>query len=62
LPVRNLQELNTDNGRHACSRPDARLLKLALSSNVRRVYAHRFYETLGFERHGLSFAVFLDEI
>ena len=34
--------------------------KLALSSNARRADAHRFYEALGFERHGLSFAVFLD--
>ncbi len=35
--------------------------KLALSSNAQRGEAHRFYEALGFERHGLSFAVFLDE-
>lgn len=34
--------------------------KLALSSNVKRGSAHRFYESLGFERHGYSFAVFLD--
>ena len=33
--------------------------KLALSSNVKRPDAHRFYESLGFERHGYSFAVFL---
>ncbi|MBS1854157.1 MAG: GNAT family N-acetyltransferase [Acidobacteria bacterium] len=33
--------------------------KLALSSNVKRGPAHRFYESLGFERHGYSFAVFL---
>jgi len=32
--------------------------KLALSSNVKRAGAHRFYESLGFERHGYSFAVF----
>jgi len=32
--------------------------KLALSSNVKRGSAHRFYESLGFERHGYSFAVF----
>lgn len=32
--------------------------KLALSSNVKREGAHRFYESLGFERHGYSFAVF----
>ena len=29
--------------------------KLALSSNLRREAAHRFYEALGFERHGYSF-------
>jgi GNAT superfamily N-acetyltransferase len=33
--------------------------KLALSSNVKREGAHQFYESLGFERHGYSFAVFL---
>jgi GNAT superfamily N-acetyltransferase len=33
--------------------------KLALSSNTKRAEAHRFYESLGFERHGYSFAVFL---
>lgn len=33
--------------------------KLALSSNVKREGAHRFYESLGFERHGYSFAIFL---
>jgi len=32
--------------------------KLALSSNAKRSGAHRFYESLGFERHGYSFAVF----
>ena len=32
--------------------------KLALSSSVKREGAHRFYESLGFERHGYSFAVF----
>jgi len=29
--------------------------KLVLSSNARRERAHAFYESLGFERHGLSF-------
>ena len=33
--------------------------KLALSSSVKRGGAHRFYESLGFERHGYSFAVFI---
>ena len=31
--------------------------KLMLSSNLRRTDAHRFYDGLGFERHGYSFQV-----
>ena len=31
--------------------------KLALSSHLRRVEAHRFYEGLGFRRHGYSFLI-----
>lgn len=31
--------------------------KLALSSNLRRTDAHRFYEALGFTRHGVSFVI-----
>lgn len=31
--------------------------KLALSSNKKREDAHRFYESLGFQRHGVSFAI-----
>jgi GNAT superfamily N-acetyltransferase len=31
--------------------------KLALSSNARRRKAHAFYRSLGFEAHGVSFAV-----
>lgn len=31
--------------------------KMALSSNLARQDAHRFYESLGFERHGYSFLV-----
>lgn len=31
--------------------------KLALSSNARRRKAHAFYRSLGFEAHGISFAV-----
>ena len=31
--------------------------KLALSSNRRRAAAHAFYESLGFERHGVSFVI-----
>jgi ribosomal protein S18 acetylase RimI-like enzyme len=29
--------------------------KMALSSNLRRTDAHRFYESLGFRKHGFSF-------
>jgi GNAT superfamily N-acetyltransferase len=35
--------------------------KLALSSNAKRERAHKFYETLGFERHGFSFRMRFDE-
>ncbi|MCS6969580.1 MAG: GNAT family N-acetyltransferase [Planctomycetota bacterium] len=31
--------------------------KLALSSNGRRLDAHRFYRRLGFQPHGISFAI-----
>jgi len=31
--------------------------KVALSSNLRRKAAHRFYDDLGFQRHGYSFVV-----
>jgi GNAT superfamily N-acetyltransferase len=31
--------------------------KLALSSNIKRKDAHRFYESLGFQQHGISFAI-----
>ena len=31
--------------------------KLALSSNIKRADAHRFYASLGFQRHGISFAI-----
>ncbi len=31
--------------------------KMALSSNVQREDAHRFYEALGFKKHGYSFIV-----
>ena len=31
--------------------------KLVLSSNARRTDAHRFYDQLGFQRHGVSFHV-----
>ncbi len=35
--------------------------KLALSSNRKREAAHRFYEALGFQKHGYSFVVSLNE-
>jgi ribosomal protein S18 acetylase RimI-like enzyme len=35
----------------------ARCYKLALSSNRRRELAHAFYESLGFDRHGISFVI-----
>ena len=31
--------------------------KMALSSNLNREAAHRFYESLGFDRHGYSFLI-----
>lgn len=31
--------------------------KLVLSSNARRIEAHRFYDRLGFRRHGISFHI-----
>jgi len=34
--------------------------KLALSSNRKRAAAHRFYEALGFEKHGYSFVACLE--
>jgi len=38
---------------HACRA--AGCYKLTLSSNLKREDAHRFYDSLGFERHGFSF-------
>lgn len=31
--------------------------KMTLSSNLKRERAHRFYENLGFEKHGYSFLI-----
>ncbi len=36
---------------------DVRCYKLVLSSNIKREAAHRFYEGLGFKRHGFSYWV-----
>jgi ribosomal protein S18 acetylase RimI-like enzyme len=35
--------------------------KIALSANQKRERAHAFYESLGFERHGYSFLMTLEE-
>ncbi len=35
--------------------------KLMLSSNIKRERAHAFYDSLGFERHGISFRTDLTE-
>ena len=44
--------------RHAMARAaEAGCYKLALSSNKRRLDAHRFYRRLGFADHGISLAV-----
>jgi GNAT superfamily N-acetyltransferase len=39
---------------------EKRCYKLVLSSNAKRVRAHAFYESLGYERHGYSFRVDLE--
>jgi GNAT superfamily N-acetyltransferase len=36
--------------------------KLMLSSNARRERAHAFYESLGFDRHGFSFRIELEQV
>lgn len=38
---------------------DAGCYKMMLSSNLKRVDAHRFYERLGFSQHGISFSILL---
>src|SRR5450759_2631684 len=56
LPARQGQGIGRammEHARETCRR--ARCYKLALSSNLRREDAHRFYDSLGFERHGFSF-------
>lgn len=42
-----------EHAREECKR--AGCYKLTLSSNLKREAAHRFYDALGFERHGYSF-------
>ena len=41
---------------------DKRCYKIVLSSNARRESAHSFYESLGFERHGFSFRILLEQV
>lgn len=56
LPARQGQSIGRammEHAREACRQ--AGCYKLALSSNQRREDAHRFYDSLGFERHGFSF-------
>lgn len=40
---------------------EAGCYKMALSSNQKREAAHRFYDNLGFERHGYSFRVLYND-
>jgi GNAT superfamily N-acetyltransferase len=41
---------------------EKRCYKLMLSSNAKRARAHAFYESLGYERHGYSFRVDLEQV
>ncbi|MDP2297212.1 MAG: GNAT family N-acetyltransferase [Pseudolabrys sp.] len=36
--------------------------KIVLSSNAKRERAHSFYESLGFERHGFSFRIMIEQV
>ncbi len=36
---------------------EAKCYKLALSANLKREPAHKFYESLGFQRHGYSYVI-----
>lgn len=38
---------------------EAGCYKLMLSSNLKRIDAHRFYERLGFSQHGVGFSILL---
>jgi GNAT superfamily N-acetyltransferase len=44
-----------EHARSECRR--AGCYKMTLSSNLKRDGAHRFYDALGFERHGYSFLI-----
>jgi len=41
---------------------EKRCYKIVLSSNAKRERAHAFYERLGFERHGYSFRLALEQV
>jgi GNAT superfamily N-acetyltransferase len=41
---------------------ERRCYKMTLSSNAKRGRAHLFYEQLGFERHGYSFRIALEDV
>ena len=41
---------------------EAGCYKLVLSSNLKREAAHRFYDSLGFKRHGYSFLMELEVV
>lgn len=41
---------------------EKRCYKLVVSSNAKRERAHTFYESLGFERHGYSFRIALEQV
>ena len=57
-PEQRGQQLGELMMRHACTQAAAAgCYKLALSSNRRRLDAHRFYRRLGFQEHGISFAI-----
>jgi GNAT superfamily N-acetyltransferase len=58
LPERQGQGIGRAMMEHARQRCRAAgCYKMALSSNLSRESAHRFYEALGFERHGYSFVI-----
>jgi len=55
LHGRGIGKLMMERARQLCT--EAGCYKLVLSSNQRRTAAHAFYESLGFERHGVSFMI-----
>lgn len=39
----------------------AKCYKLMLSSNIKRIHAHKFYESLNFKKHGYSYEIRIDK-